>query len=134
MTIHPHSSSETYFIYCVGQSIHRIAAFKAAMAHAKVPAKPLVGRYKGHDEHSFISRMSDFEAIAPWLNAEESILHIHGYDARDRPRATLRFLAEGREIDLGKMIPVSRDEALSQDSYTYDPTYGAYFVCTGARA
>ena len=120
MSVHPHSSSETYFIYCVGQSIPVISAFKAAMAHAGIPAKPLLGRYKGQSEFSFISRMRDYDVIGPWLNAEESILHIHSYDARDRPRATLKYLAQGIEHDLGRMVPVSRDEALSQNAYTFD--------------
>ena len=129
MSAYPHSSNETYFIYCVGQTIPVINAFKAAMAHAGVPAKPLMGRYKGRREFSFISRMSDYDRIAPWLKAEESILHIHSYDSRDRPRATLRYMQSGREHDLGRLLPVSRDVALGQDAYTYDPTYKTYFIC-----
>lgn len=129
MSVHPHSSSETYLIYCVGQSIPVINAFKVAMAHAGIPAKPLLGRYKGQSEFSFISRTSDYDVISPWLNAEESILLIHSYDARDQPRATLKYLSQGIEHDLGRMVPVSRDEAFSQGAYTFDPTYNQYFVC-----
>ena len=129
MSIHPHSSSDTFFIYCVGQSIPVINAFKAAMAHANIPAKPLMGRYKGDNEYSFISRMCDYPTIAPWLDEEESILHIHSYDSRDQPKATLKYLKDGREEYLGRMVPVSRDVALTQDAYTFDPTYGAYFIC-----
>lgn len=131
MSIHPHSSNEAYFIYCVGQSPYRIAAFKGAMAEVGIAAKPLIGRYKGADEYSFISLMSDYEHIAPWLNAEESILHIHSFDARERPKATLKYLQQGTEECLGRMVPVPRDKALAQDSYTYDPTYKNYFVCVG---
>lgn len=134
MSTYPHSSRETYFIYCVGQSIPVINAFKAAMANVGIPAKPLMGRYKGQNEFSFISRMSDYNRIAPWLNTEESILHIHGYDSRDRPRATLRYMQSGREQDLGRMVPVSRDVALRQDAYTYDPIYKAYFICVAESA
>ena len=66
MTVHPHSQNETFFIYCVGQSLHQIKAFTGAMAYAKIPAKRLLGRYQGANEHSFISRTSDFEHIEPW--------------------------------------------------------------------
>jgi hypothetical protein len=129
MTIHPHSSANTYFIYCVGQSLVKINAFKAAMTHSKITAKPLLGRYKGQDERSFISSMSNYDAIAPWLNAEESILHIHSFDARDRPKATLRYLANGAAEYLGRLVPVERSVALRADSYTYDITYKTYFIC-----
>jgi hypothetical protein len=114
----------------VGQSILKVAAFKAAMVRAGVLAKPLLGRYKGQDEQSFISSMSDYAVIEPWLVAEESILHIHSYDARDRPMATLRYLSTGEAIDLGRFHSVSREVARSQDAYTYDPTYDRYFICS----
>lgn len=129
MTVHPHSSSDTFFIYCVGQSLVMIAAFRAAMIHEGVWAKPLLGKYKGTTEHSFISRMSDYRKIEPWLNEEESILHIHSFDARDVPKATLLYLKEGREEYIGRFMPVSREEALAADSYTYDMVYNNYFIC-----
>lgn len=129
MSIHTHSTSETYFIYCVGQSIPVINAFKAAMAHAGITAKPLLGRYKGNSEFSFISCFSSFSMIAPWLNQEESILCIHSFDARDRPKATLRYLENGKQYDLGRLMPVPRELALREDAYTFDPTSNSYFIC-----
>ena len=123
------SSSETFFIYCVGQCLHRRAAFISAMAYEGIPAKPLVGRYNGRDEHSFISRMSDYDEIAHWLNAEESILHIHDYDACDCPKATLKFLSLEKEHELGRMVPTSKERALAQNAYTYDPAHKTYFIC-----
>lgn len=131
MAVHPHSSGETFFIFCVGQSLITINAFRASMANQGIPIKPLIGSYQGTTEHSFIARMSDYRHIEPWLNDEESILHIHDYDARDNPRATLLYLKEGTEIDLGRMYPVSREEALAEHSWTYDPVYQRYFVCRG---
>ncbi|MEL6763835.1 MAG: hypothetical protein AAFO87_09260 [Cyanobacteria bacterium J06607_6] len=73
--------------------------------------------------------MSDFNIIVPWLNAEESILHIHSFDARDRPKATLKYLQTGKTADLGRLVQTTRERALSEDAYTFDPTYRAYFVC-----
>jgi hypothetical protein len=126
MSVYPHSSSDTYFIYCVGQSLVTIAAFKTAMASEGIWAKPLYGKYKGATEHSFISQMKDYPTISPWLDEEESILHIHNFNARDEPKATLLFLKEGREEYLGRFVGVSRDEAVKEDNYTFDFTYNNY--------
>lgn len=129
MSVHPHSSSDTFFIYCVGQSIPVINAFKVAMAHANITVKPLMGSYKGVTEYSFVSRMNDYPAISAWLDEEESILHIHSFNSRDVPKATLIYLKEGRREDIGHMIAVSREEALAQESWTFDPAYNNYFIC-----
>ncbi|MEP3893195.1 MAG: hypothetical protein ABJN52_04280 [Litorimonas sp.] len=129
MTIHPHSSANSYFIYCVGQCPIKISAFKSAMVQSNICAKPLLGRYQGQDEQSFISSLKNLETIAPWLVAEESILLIHDFDSRDRPKATLKYLASGEEHYVGKMVAVSRSVALRQANFTYDITYKNYFVC-----
>lgn len=129
MSIHPHSSGDTFFIYCVGQSIVVINAFKVAMVSERTWAKPLMGKYRGQSEYSFISKMSDYPRIAPWLDEEESILHIHSFNSRDEPKATLKYLKAGTEEYLGRMVAVLREEALQHDSWTFDPTYGNYFVC-----
>lgn len=129
LSIHRHSADDSFFIYCVGQSIPVINAFKATMAQAGIPVKPLMGKYKGKPEYSFISRMADYPTIAPWLDEEESILYLHDYDSRDRPRATLRFLKEGRDEDLGRLVPVSRLVAVDLDAYTFDPQQNQYFIC-----
>jgi len=129
MSIHPHSSHNQYFIYCVGQSPYQIAAFKAAMATSCVGAKALIGRYHGKYEQSFISNMKHFDLIHPWLSGEESILVIHSFNARDEPKATLHYLSDHRREYLGRMIAVDPDYALSQPAYTYDPLYNNYFIC-----
>ncbi len=129
MTVYPHSSRDTFFIYCVGQSLVVINAFKAAMVDQGVWAKPLYGTYKGTTELSFISLMSDYRKIEPWLREEESILHIHSFDARDVPKATLLYLKEGREEYIGRFVPVPKEEALAADSYTLDLVYNNYFIC-----
>jgi len=128
MSIHPHSRPDTFFIFCVGQDVRRINAFKKNMVYHGVTIKPLVGMYKGQPEHSFIAHMDDFNTVSPWLIEEESILHIHSFDARDVPNATLLFLKDGRKEELGKMRPVSQKVALARDSWTYDPTYKNYYV------
>lgn len=128
MSVHPHSSKDTFFIFCVGQEIRKINAFKCSMNGRGIPIKPLIGRYNGQSEFSFLARMDNYNDIEPWLNEEESILHIHNFDSRDRPDATLLFIKDGRKEELGKMILVSQKEALARDSFTYDVNYNNYFV------
>jgi hypothetical protein len=127
--IHPQSSGETFFVFCVGQSIPVINAFKTAMAHAGIIVKPLMGMYKGTPEYSFLASMLDYRKIEPWLNEEESILHIHSFNSDGVPKATLLYLKEGREEPVGRMYPVRKHEALQHDSWSYDPWYNNYFVC-----
>lgn len=129
MSLHPQSSSDTYFIFCVGQSIPVIMAFKTAMAHQKIWAKALMGKYKGRSEYSFIAQMKSYPSISAWLNEQESILHIHSFNSSAEPKATLLYLKEGREEYLGRMVPVSRDEAFRHDSWTFDTQYHNYYVC-----
>lgn len=129
MSIHPQSSSDTYFIFCVGQSIPVIMAFKTAMAHQQVWVKALMGKYKGAPEYSFIAQMKSYHTISAWLNEEESILHIHSFNSSAEPKATLLYLKEGREEQLGRMVPVSRDEAIKYDSWTFDTQFRNYYVC-----
>lgn len=129
MSILPVSNNEDSFIYCVGQSDDRITSFKRSMKNLGISAIPLLGRYAGQDERSFVSRMSDYNAISPWLDEEESILYIHSPDSHGHPRAVLKFLKDGKEVDLGRMFPVSHDEALSADAWTFDPGADSYFIC-----
>jgi hypothetical protein len=127
--IKPQSNAQTYFVFCVGQSIPIINAFKVSMTSQGVTVKPLMGKYKGQPEYSFVASMDDYNIIAPWLDEEESILHIHSFNSSGEPRATLRYLKEGRTEHLGRMVQVTRDEAIHLDSYTYDPWYNLYFIC-----
>lgn len=130
MSVFPHSSSATYFIFCVGQNLVIINAFRHSMQAHGVWVKPLLGMYKGAHEHSFIADMADYPYIAPWLDDEESILHIHDFNSRDCPKATLKYLKEGREEYIGRMICVTKHEAMQHSSWTFDFTYGNYFICS----
>lgn len=128
MSVFPHSRSDKYVIFCVGQDHYRIQAFKTAMAEADVSIKPLVGMYKGKPERSFIANLKDLETIRPWLNDEESILTVGNSDSRDNPVCWIEYLKTGIQEPLGKMYHVGKTEALKRDSWTFDPIYGSYFV------
>lgn len=129
MGIAPHSKNRSYFIYCVGQKPEQIAAFRSAMQNSNVPHKELRGRYDGQNEISFISPTEFQDTIMPWLNAQESILRLEDYDARDRPKATLHFLQDGSERSLGVLVSVPEQIAIAKSAYTYDPNFDRYFIC-----
>jgi hypothetical protein len=122
-----HSTDARYFIFCVGQDPVRIAAFLTWAFHEKVNVKPLIGKYEGVTERSFIANYKHFPAIEPFLKNEESILMLDRYDARDQPRARLVY-QNGKEVQLGKLVAVTKEVALSCASWTYDPATNAYFI------
>lgn len=65
-------------------------------------------------ESSLIGMANEFE--------QESILRV------DNGRATLIYLADGREESIGQWRPASAEEARARDSYTFDERYNTYYV------
>ncbi len=122
-----HSRGETYFIFCVGQDPVRIAAFISWAFHQQVNIKPLLGKYEGKTERSFIANYRNFKDIEPFLKNEESILVIDRYDVRDIPRARLVY-QNGKEVPLGRLYAVEKETAMQCSSWTYDPLTETYFV------
>ena len=123
----PHSESRAYFIFCVGQDPVCIAAFISWAFNAGITFKPLIGKYNGVSERSFIANMCNYNEIYPFLKNEEAILVLNRYDARDIPRAKLVY-RNGAEEELGKLLVVDKDTAMTYDSWTYDPLGKTYFV------
>jgi len=118
---------EDYIIFCVGQNPVKIAAFKS-WALGRFGFKSLIGSYKGQTEHSFIVNAKHFPEIADWTNGEESILYLEANPGGYR-KATLKYL-DGREEPCGHFVPITnREYVLRQESWTYDPTSGEYYVC-----
>lgn len=124
-----HSIKKTYFIFCVGNDMEKIKAFTAWALENNLGFKSLKGSYYGNPEHSFIANMKDYERILPFLDAQESILVLDKYDARDRPRATLRIITTGETIGMGRLIPIDEAEVPKFDAWTFDPMDGQYYTC-----
>ncbi len=124
-----HSIKETYFIFCVGKDPEKITAFMTWAINSNLGFKSLNGSYYGDPEHSFIANIKDYERILPFLNEQESILVLDDYDARDRPRATLKFMATGETIGMGRLIPIDEVDLPKYDSWTFDPMDGQYYTC-----
>ncbi len=91
--------------------------------------KPVVGRYKGVDEASWlvlIDDNQDLERLKVQLKAhgQESYLWVN----EDR-QATLVYLDDASRIELGKFSAIEPNEALKHDNFTVDPATGVYYTC-----
>jgi len=122
-----HSRGNAYFIFCVGQDEERITSFMSWANVNRINYKPLNGMYRGARERSFIANMKDYPRIQSWLGNEESVLVIDRYDARDIPRASLRY-RDGSYDDIGRFVPVSQHTAMMRRSWTHDPTTNQYYI------
>ena len=126
--VRPSSRPQQYFIYCVGQEPDRIDAFLTYCLEEDIGVKPLYGMYNGQREESFISNWKDFDLIQPWLGEEESVLFLDSANIRGHRKAKLIYRS-GREEDRGILRQVTRELAIKQPNWTYDPYVGTYFVC-----
>lgn len=117
-----------WVIFCVGQSLIRITAFYSYARDRGLNVKRLMGCYKGKQEQSFLIAREDFPQVEDWTRDEDSILVLGRADARNQCPATLVY-ANGRQEKLGLFRSVSRDIALSSESWTFDPMTQTYFAC-----
>jgi len=100
--------------------------------------KKVFGCYKGQREISFITNAKHWNDITllPELQDEESILHLGDHDARDRRKATLRYLIGVGSLGIwftseyiGQFRSTSKEIALQQDNYSFDPSgSGTYYI------
>lgn len=115
-------------IFCVGQELRRVAAFRAWAAHRRLHVRSLVGCYRGATEMSFVIGTADYAEVVPWTRAEESVLFLGRVDRNGARPARLVF-ADGRAEDLGHFVACSRETAHSCYSWTYDPVVDEHFIC-----
>ena len=103
--------------------------------------KRVNGVYKGTAEDAWVVNADYFRklVIGGILRDEESVLVLSTFDSRDRRDAELWFLRGPGELSmtdsivcsvekLGKFGSVTEAEAKSQESYTFDPETGTYYL------
>jgi hypothetical protein len=140
------SATESYVIFCVGDSIFREAAFKAWAASHIGGYKSLWGSYKGKTERSFIVNARYLNLTKKWWQDEETVLLlsplIYGGRRYGSRKATLievvtvksdthSYKALGTHTDLGFFRMVPGPWAIKQPCYTFDPTDKSYWVAWG---
>ena len=88
----------------------------------------LVGCYKGQKENAWIWSLEDFNKHLRgrvWIAEQESILHVA---SGNKMEATLEYLDNTPNVELGCMHQVCRAEALASEAYTYRPDLDIYWV------
>lgn len=100
------------------------------MADQGIPFQVLLGSYKGQLETSFIIPHIRLEAMAVsgYVDEQESILILGAVNQNGTRPARIRFLETGEELDLGSLTRVTKEEALTNDGWTFNPMINSYFT------
>lgn len=133
-----HSSDERYVIVAIDrQTKLGKQVFEAWLKDLNIGYKPLLGKYKGEVQYSYIVNARDWKVVrmSGFVSRQESILylwpHAYGYveygiDAR---KATLYDLATHEAIDLGPFIAVNTSEIDTvYKDWSYDINHDQYYA------
>lgn len=94
-----------------------------------IPYSKLLGSYNGVEELSFLVSYEHLETALRLATHFKQ----HSILLRDSENnACLHILESGEFINLGKMVSVSVEEALENDSWSFHPKLNKYFICKGA--
>ncbi len=121
------SASNSYLIF----ACHNDKQAQGTLDDLNISHKVCHGSYKGEPEKSWLVNLEHFNILkaAGILTKQESVLILGpwiGSVSGHRP-ATLQFLDGSPSTSLGYVVPVSKEEALSEEAYT--ETEGQYFIC-----
>lgn len=119
----------------------RNAEFALWLIGNGIPFKQLIGCYRGAQEISFLIRNADFVAhfaeFDPWIKGQESIMLLseQAHHRTGQRTATLVYsrAAGNYKEELGLWTNVTREEALKQDAWTFDPAFDEYYIAKGKR-
>ena len=94
-----------------------------------IPYSKLLGSYNGVEELSFLVTAEHLDHVmflAKFYNQHSILL-------RDNENnASLFILDTSVLVKLGKMVSVTVEEALANDSWSFHPKLNKYFICKGA--
>ena len=110
------------------ENLRTVKRFQDFMADKDIEFKMLSGSYEGRGENAWLVNEDGFEAIwkEGWVYNQESVLEV---SSCNKQYATLRYLSGASTEALGSLCEVSEEEALAQDSWTYDRGTDVYYVC-----
>lgn len=116
------------FILCALNTPDVATEFKTISALG-VATIPVMGRYKGIDEASWLVALHD-SADLPKLVRLLMKHNQESYPLVDSTRgATLVYLKDADIQSLGQFVQVDAREALASEAHTYDPHTDTYYVC-----
>lgn len=90
--------------------------------------KDISGAFEGVREESYIVHSDDYWRLSPLIWRERAVLWLGDvlpYGLRD---AWVRR-NNGTSDYLGRFTRVTKDRAYEEESWTYDPNEGAYYIC-----
>ncbi|AFM54606.1 hypothetical protein P12053L_01 [Celeribacter phage P12053L] len=129
-----------YVIFAIDNDndLHTVAKFmrhvdtQQALDRMKGTLKHCIGSYNGELETSYIMTFEDFEQHVKksgYIDNQESILMFEkGH--RGVTYGTLVYSGSAKDVPLGVMHAVSKDEAMLCDAWTYRPELDTYYVCS----
>jgi len=130
-----------YVIFSIDNvtDVHTLAKFlrhmdtQKALGKMEGKMKTLIGSYLGVMEYSFLCNEADFNnhvATMGFTSGQESILKLTDTSNGRTSKRTFASLvySSGDIAKLGEFKVVSKDDALSKDGWTYDPTNNQYFI------
>lgn len=126
------SNLEQFVIFAVDKGSDDILT--AALYLHEIGFKELEGSYKGERETSYIVNARNWERIRSFwpIENQESILHLGPFLNGGR-EATLYYASslhdQSNEQPLGTFRQTTKEYALKQDAWTFDPSETAYFIC-----
>jgi hypothetical protein len=97
--------------------------------------KDLDGCYEDAEEDAYIVHADDYKALRPILWYERAVLWLsEKNDQFSMDRHAWTVYRDGTPTEyMGLFTRVSKDRALREGSWTYDPIEGAHYVCDKAR-
>lgn len=128
------SNLEQFVIFAADNDKGSILTY--ALRNHGIGFKQLDGSYKGERETSYIVNARNWERIRSfWLiEGQESILHLGPFLNGGR-EATLYYAEpviaslDVRDEPIGTFRQTTKEYALKQDAWTFDPSEAAYFIC-----
>ena len=112
---------------------HTVMSF---LVENSIPFKTMLGSYKNERETSYTVPAEHFAAItqAGLVDEQESFIVLGHIGESGFRKAEIVFSnPETAPVEVGYMVNVSREEALSAEAWTYDPQGNAFFVIRSAE-
>jgi len=132
-----HSTDERYVIVAIDrQTKLGKQVFEAWLKSENIGFKPLLGKYKGTVEYSYIINVRNWIKVrdSGFVSNQTSVLYLwshaygfadYGIDAR---KATLYNTATGFGADLGPFVAINADELKDYDDWSFDISTDTYYV------
>jgi hypothetical protein len=129
-------ASSSYVLLSVDQD--QFDKFLDYLLSNDIGHKQLKGAYRMRESNEFVFEDSviinqknlDILVDAGWLNNQESVLVLTDKDWNNTYAAKLLMLNDKSTMDLGRLMQVSEQTAMSNaDGYTYHPEQNKFYVC-----